>query len=88
MLNAHDLDFDTIRPLDLHTGALTAESQAAPFSHGLRNEMYRLRKNSGNDRIERGEEERMTSPLIERVLVNALPSGSVSLLVIPPACSG
>jgi hypothetical protein len=33
----------------------------------LRNETSRLRKTVGNDRIEEVEEERMTSPLIERV---------------------
>jgi len=32
MLNAHHLDFDTIRPLDLTPGALTPGSTAAPFS--------------------------------------------------------
>ena len=32
MMNAHDLDFETIRPLDLNNGALTPGSQATPFS--------------------------------------------------------
>lgn len=32
MMNAHDLDFDTIRPLDLTNGALTPGSQTTPFS--------------------------------------------------------
>lgn len=32
MMNAHDLDFDTIRPLDLNNGALTPGSQSTPFS--------------------------------------------------------
>jgi hypothetical protein len=32
MMNAHDLDFETIRPLDLNNGALTPESKATPFS--------------------------------------------------------
>ncbi len=32
MLNAHDLDFETIRPLDLNDGALTPGSKVTPFS--------------------------------------------------------
>jgi len=32
MLNAHNLDFDTIRPLDLTPGALSPGSTATPFS--------------------------------------------------------
>ena len=65
----------------LHPWACEAEASQIPEllrfvqrlrldSHGLRNETSRLRKMGGNDRIERGEEERMTSPLIERVWNN------------------
>lgn len=32
MMNAHDLNFETIKPLDLNTGALTPGSKATPFS--------------------------------------------------------
>jgi len=31
-MNAHDLDFETVRPLDLNTGTLTPGSTATPFS--------------------------------------------------------
>ncbi len=31
-MNAHDLDFETIRPIDLTHGALTPGSKATPFS--------------------------------------------------------
>ena len=32
MMNAHNLDFETIRPIDLNNGAITPGSQATPFS--------------------------------------------------------
>ena len=32
MMNTHDLDFETIRPIDLKNGALTPGSKATPFS--------------------------------------------------------
>ncbi len=31
-MNAHDLDFETVRPLDLKNGALAPGSKATPFS--------------------------------------------------------